>query len=104
MSRKRAPGCVCTHNFTCRACLDETVARNRIDAERAKHHDEAARVRSAEEDAQFAKQKAENNWPSDDCVSCGRLNYCCQNYNHHHLHVCLHCGNDERNPREWRFR
>ena len=50
-------------------------------------------------------QKA-GTWPSDYCSECEgeRGGACCKRYWHHHLHCCTHCGDDERNPKEWRFR
>lgn len=56
----------------------------------------------AEQDAIYAAQVKLNQWPQDRCGCASRG--CCQRFNHHHGECCLHCGNDERNPREWRHR
>ena len=58
----------------------------------------------AEKNRRFSEQVASGEWPQDTCDSCARLGCCCQRYHHHHGDSCLHCGNDERNPRTWGYR
>ena len=49
----------------------------------------------------FAERVRSDEWPARSCDSCTKLGYCCQRHHHHHGDICLHCGNDERDPRRW---
>ncbi len=60
---------------------------------------------------EFERRQRDKDWPADRCELCRKRGMgniggpaCCKSYNHHHLDFCLHCGDDERSPREWRFR
>jgi hypothetical protein len=50
---------------------------------------------------------SKENTPCSKCGDTLKLHttiHCCVSYGHHHLSICLHCGDDERNPRKWLFR
>jgi hypothetical protein len=53
---------------------------------------------------QFRANVASGVWPQDSCSSCKKEGFCCQKHGHHHLDMCVHCGNDERDPRRWLYR
>lgn len=54
--------------------------------------------------ADFNACLATDRWPEDGCKACQDGGQCCQTFGHHHLDFCTHCGNDERDPRVWKYR
>jgi len=54
--------------------------------------------------ADFNACLAKDRWPEDSCKACQDGSQCCQTFGHHHLDFCTHCGNDERDPRVWKYR
>ena len=54
--------------------------------------------------ANFNACLAADRWPEDDCRKCQDGSQCCQTFAHHHLEFCTHCGDDERDPRVWKYR
>jgi len=54
--------------------------------------------------AEFNASVASDRWPEDNCRKCQDGSRCCQTFGHHHLDFCTHCGNDERDPRVWKYR
>ena len=59
------------------------------------------------EDTLFHWREKTGQWPAFQCPKCQRRGFerigsaaCCKSYNHHLGECCLHCGNDERDPRD----
>ena len=62
------------------------------------------RAYQRDRDNKFALSLQTGIWPQDTCPKCGHGSGCCQSFGHHHLDMCCHCGNDERDPRVWSYR
>lgn len=68
---------------------------------------EAKKTLWEREDLLFQWRKATGNWSAHRCPQCQRRGYenigssaCCKSHFHHVGECCLHCGNDERDPRD----
>ncbi len=68
---------------------------------------EAKKTLWEREDLLFQWRKATGNWSAHRCPQCQRRGYenigspaCCKSHCHHVGECCLHCGNDERDPRD----